>query len=114
MKWNFLATSVAMLTGAALASTALISAAHAQTGPANPPCSPRASIIERLTTKYAEQAIAIGMASNGGVVEVLAAEAKGGTWTIIVTMPNGISCLLATGQNFEILAPSSPVKGDPA
>lgn len=54
------------------------------------------------------------MASNGGVVEVLAASEDAGTWTIIVTMPNGVSCLLASGQHFEMLQRATKVKGDPA
>ncbi len=43
------------------------------------------------------------MASNGDVLEVLAAGEEGSYWTIIVAMPNGMSCLLAAGKNFEML-----------
>ena len=49
----------------------------------------------------------------GGVVEVLAASEDASTWTIIVTMPNGVSCLLASGQHFEMLQGATPIKGDP-
>ena len=54
------------------------------------------------------------MASNGDVLEVLAASEDGISWTIIVTMPKGMSCLLAAGKNFEMLQGATQVKGAPA
>jgi hypothetical protein len=54
------------------------------------------------------------MASNGGVLEVLAASEDASTFTIIVTMLNGVSCLVASGQHFEMLDDAATkVKGDP-
>ncbi|MDP7547755.1 MAG: hypothetical protein QGF20_10715 [Alphaproteobacteria bacterium] len=41
------------------------------------------------------------MSSNGTVVEVLASES--GSWTIILTKPNGASCVVATGQAWETI-----------
>jgi len=62
---------------AALIACAILSrTAAAQTVGANPPCSPRQAIIDRLANKYSEKSVAIGMASNGGVLEVLAAGEK--------------------------------------
>ncbi len=85
------------------------SAAHAAA------CQDRGAVLAKLASKYSETPVAIGMASNGGVLEVLAAHADASTFTIIVTMPNGISCMLASGENFEML-PADAIKqtGDPA
>ena len=105
---------IAAAAAALIACAVLSSTAAAQAAGANPPCSPRQAIIDRLANKYAETSVAIGMASNGGVLEVLAANEDGGSWTIIVTMPNGMSCLLAAGKNFEMLQGATQVKGDPA
>ena len=44
----------------------------------------------------------------------LIASADSGSWTITVTMTNGITCLVASGQAFEELAEMLPPKGDPA
>ena len=44
----------------------------------------------------------IGMAPEGRVVEVFAS-LESGTWTITVTMPNGMTCLVASGQSYENL-----------
>ena len=81
---------------AALAVLIAASPAMAQTV-----CSTRAEFIDRFAHRYAENPVAMGLASNGGVVEVLASE--GGSWTLLVTMPNGISCVVAAGENWEAL-----------
>ena len=44
--------------------------------------------------------MAIGLANNGGVIEVLSSQ-TGTSWTIIITMPNGTSCMIAAGENWE-------------
>ena len=64
-------------------------------------CSTRAEFIDRFAHRYAENPVAMGLASNGGVVEVLASEK--GTWTLLVTMPNGVSCVIAAGESWEAL-----------
>ncbi|MEM7720345.1 MAG: hypothetical protein AAF222_14195 [Pseudomonadota bacterium] len=73
-------------------------AAHAQ----GQNCGNRDLVVERLTTKYGESRQSIGMAPKGRVVEVYASH-ETGTWTITVTMPNGMTCLVASGQSFETL-----------
>jgi hypothetical protein len=105
-----IAAAAAALTACAV----LSSTAAAQAVGTNPPCSPRQAIIDRLANKYSETSVPIGMASNGDVLEVLAASEDGISWTIIVTMPKGMSCLLAAGKNFEMLQGATQVKGDPA
>lgn len=65
-------------------------------------CGNRDVVVERLTTKYGESRQSIGMAPAGRVVEVYAS-LETGTWTITVTMPNGLTCLVASGQSFEDL-----------
>lgn len=65
-------------------------------------CGVRTAVVERLATKYGESRQSIGMAPQGRVVEVFAS-LETGTWTITVTMPNGVTCLVASGQSFEPL-----------
>ena len=62
-------------------------------------CSERGKFLERLATGYEESPVAMGLASNGSVLEVLASD--GGSWTIIVTTPGGKSCVVATGKAWE-------------
>ena len=60
-------------------------------------CAARADVMSNLQGKFSEAPVAIGLANTGGVVEVLTSP-DGGTWTIIVTDPNGMSCLMAAGE----------------
>ena len=45
----------------------------------------------------------VGLASNGGVIEVLI-DAAGATWSIIITMPDGMACMIAVGEHWEPLS----------
>jgi hypothetical protein len=65
-------------------------------------CGARTAVIERLAERYGESRQSIGMAPQGRVVEVFAS-LETGTWTITVTMPDGMTCLVASGQSFENL-----------
>ena len=71
-------------------------AAHAQQGN----CAQRSEVVERLNTKYGETRRSVGLAANNGVVETFAST-ESGTWTIVITLPNGMTCLVAAGNAFE-------------
>ena len=64
------------------------------------PCSPRAEIVQHLERDYREAPVALGMSNVGGVVEVLSSDSTG-SWTIIITMPNGVACIVAAGDSWE-------------
>ena len=65
-------------------------------------CNERTEIIRQLDKDYAEKSTAIGLANNGGVVEVMTSKTDG-SWTIIITLPDGTSCLIAAGHSWEAL-----------
>ena len=58
-----------------------------------------AAIAWKRSNNY-EEPVAVGLATNGGVIEVLASP-DGKTWTAIIAMPDGTSCLIAAGQGWE-------------
>ncbi len=70
-------------------------------------CAPREVVVERLASKYGESRQAIGIGQQGMVMETFAS-AESGSWTITVTMPTGMTCLMASGQSFEALAEAVP------
>ncbi len=76
--------------------------AHAQTQSQTQLCDQRADIIGSLAEKYREAPVAIGVTSTGGIVEVLTTS-DGATWSIIVSNPNGTSCLVAAGEGWRAL-----------
>ncbi len=65
-------------------------------------CDQRAKVIGHLAQKYKEAPVAIGVTSSGGIVEVLTT-GDGHTWTIILSDPNGTSCLIAAGEGWRTL-----------
>ena len=71
--------------------------AGAQAGPA---CGKRGDVLAQLSQRYHEAPVGVGLAGNGGLIELLTA-GTGSTWTLIITMPNGPTCLLAAGQDWE-------------
>jgi len=64
------------------------------------PCDQRDKIIGWLAVKYKEAPIATGVSSNGHLIEVLSTH-DGDTWTLIVTSPDGNSCLIGSGQGWH-------------
>tara|TARA_R110002072_G_scaffold27730_12_gene90000 strand:+ start:58 stop:390 length:333 start_codon:yes stop_codon:yes gene_type:complete len=72
-------------------------------------CGPREAVVTRLAEGYGETRQSIGIGGNNAVVEVFAS-ADTGSWTITVTAPGGLTCLVASGQAFEELAEALPVK----
>ena len=77
---------------------------------AEPQCGVRDKVVERLATTYGETRRSMGLANNSTVMEVYASD-KTGSWTITVTLPNGLTCLVASGDGFEALAETLPAKG---
>ena len=68
---------------------------------ARPVCSDRAKFLNALSYIHSESPVAMGLVTNGSVVEVLAS--KTGSWTILVTWSDGRSCVVAVGEGWEAL-----------
>lgn len=90
-----------------LALAAMAPAAHAQD---SSHCAPRAMVIERLAVTYGETRRAMGLAANNTVIETFASD-DSGSWTITATFANGLTCLIASGQDYEALADHAPPQG---
>ncbi|MDX1402018.1 MAG: hypothetical protein R3245_08855 [Kiloniellales bacterium] len=85
-----------------LAIGGLFFALTASAASAQPQCDERDKVLSLLSNKYKESPVAIGVTNNGGLVEVLSTN-EGTTWSIIVTTPNGVSCLVAAGEGWRAL-----------
>jgi hypothetical protein len=75
-------------------------------------CGTHDAITITLAERYGESRRALGLAQNGVLMELYAAQS--GSWTITITRPDGITCLVAAGENFQSLAEALPPPGDPA
>lgn len=91
----------------------MVLAASQASAEGNQNCAPREMVLERLADKYGETRQSIGLGANNAVVEVFASTDTG-SWTITVTMPTGLTCLVASGQSFEALAEALPPQGNDA
>ncbi len=76
-------------------------------------CGDRQAIVDQLTNKYGESRQNVGLNGNNSLVEVFVSAATG-TWTILVTMPTGTSCLVAAGQNWQVVEAEIVTPGNPA
>lgn len=69
---------------------------------AAPTCNARDSVVQSLGNKYREVPVAAGITNGGKLIEVLSND-SGTTWTIIVTTPQGVSCLIAAGEGWRMV-----------
>ncbi len=70
------------------------STAFAQTA-----CGDRVKFTTQLEKNYNERRSGLGLTSNGGVIELFTAES--GSWTILITMPGGVTCIIGSGEGWE-------------
>ena len=72
-------------------------------------CGLRDEIVDQLHSRYTETRRAVALADTNAVLEVFAAES--GSWTILITRTNGVSCMIASGQAFEAVQEPLPARG---
>lgn len=64
-------------------------------------CFPRTEFIAFLRSEYQETPTVSGYdMENSIVVEMLSSPS--GTWTLVLTKPDGETCILAAGEHFQI------------
>lgn len=84
-----------ILTGLVVLMTLIPAAATAQSF-----CAERDSVVQKLETGYGEAFAGGGLQNANRVFEVWMSEEKG-TWTILMTRSDGVSCVMATGTNWR-------------
>jgi hypothetical protein len=88
-----------------LTSLTLLAAVLPTTIQAQAACAERDMVVEKLEGRYGEAFAGGGLQSSSSVFEVWFSEEKG-TWTILMTRPNGLSCIMASGTNWREAGPS--------
>ncbi len=63
-------------------------------------CRDRTTLLERFARQFDERPVGRGLMQDGGVLELLSS-ADGATWTLVLTQPNGRSCMIAAGQFWQ-------------
>lgn len=93
----------AALSATTLAAAAIIGLPSTEANAQQTICGARESLVERLEVRFKENETAYGITGNGMVAELFVSAE--GSWTLVLTRPDGISCLMAAGQNWEMLPP---------
>lgn len=87
----------------ALAACSIAMAGAAKSAPT--PCGPRAGIVEQLSARHSENQVALGLADSGQVMELWMG--PGGSWTLLASLPSGTSCVVAAGEQLQLLPPQT-------
>ena len=85
-----------------LATLTSLGIATATPSVANPNCGQRDVVIEKLSKQFKEQLTVGGLQkrqSVQAVMEIWASE-ETGTFTVLITNPQGVSCIVAAGTDF--------------
>lgn len=75
-------------------------------------CGDRDTMIANMASKYGETAQSAGVApldGSGVLIVENFVNAETGTWTLIVTGPDGRTCVLAIGNRFRLIPAGDPV-----
>ncbi len=75
-------------------------------------CGTRDSVVAKLGDKYGEVRRGGGLAGPTAIFEIWASEATG-SWTILKTTPNGLTCIVAVGDAWHDDAGEAIPAGDP-
>jgi hypothetical protein len=67
-------------------------------------CALRDVIVEKLATAFDETLAATGLQNETTMIEIWSSD-KSGTFTILLTRPNGISCVVSAGEYWTPAAP---------
>lgn len=62
-------------------------------------CGPRETLAKGLKERYAEEQVSRGISNNGSLLELFASFG-GGTWTLVETLPTGMSCAISAGHSW--------------
>ncbi|MCG7520377.1 hypothetical protein [Ruegeria sp. Ofav3-42] len=79
-------------------------------------CAQREDVIAKLQNSYAEELTFGGLQKTRGAQSVLEvwSSKETGTYTVLLTQANGISCIVAVGTDFFEAIPKIKIDGTPS
>ncbi|WP_428517103.1 hypothetical protein [Roseovarius sp.] len=69
-------------------------------------CAPSHSLTQKLTRQFGESRLARGTQGPDQVMEVWTDDSGG--WTLVVTYATGTSCIVAMGENWDVVQADNP------
>ncbi|MEE8560302.1 MAG: hypothetical protein V3S88_06295 [Alphaproteobacteria bacterium] len=83
---------------AALVAAFLLAASHSTAGAFI--CAPRAAAVAHLEQKFGEAKVVVAVTNDGNLFEIFANRTTG-SFSVLVTMPNGVACLALAGDGWQ-------------
>lgn len=62
-------------------------------------CTKHSELVAQLGEKYGETVSASGFDGAGNFIEVFSS--KSGTWTIAISVPGGMTCVISAGEDWQ-------------
>ena len=66
---------------------------------------PRSLFTKDLRDGYSETLVEQGFTNPNGLLVELFASQNGETWTLLLTYPNGVTCLIGVGKDWRAVTP---------
>ncbi len=73
-------------------------------------CAPRAALAAQLEASYGETLSARGLQNPNALIEVFAS-AESGSFTVLISRADGMSCILSTGTHWMVEPVAPPKEG---
>ena len=84
----------------AVAAATLAAATFVLTPPATAsPCGRHEELAKYLAEHFFERSLGAGLTRDGKLLEIFISEK--GTWTVLVSLPTGISCIVSEGTDWQ-------------
>lgn len=74
------------------------------------PCGPRDAVTAHLQDVYGESVVMRGLDGGGRMLEIWA-NPETGTWTATLVLPQGLTCIVSSGEALDL--PPVPAPGQP-
>ncbi|MGH6960810.1 MAG: hypothetical protein ACREE7_10020 [Dongiaceae bacterium] len=72
-------------------------------------CGRHSDILAEFAETYSEVPGAVGLTDRGALIDVLVSPS--GSWTMLLTTPGGPSCVIGTGQAWQVRQAAAPEPG---
>ena len=73
-------------------------------------CGPNEQVFANIEQKLNEVPVSGGVTENGNLLQILLS--KSGEWSVFVTFPTGLSCLVALGNAWKDIVPEIKSQSD--
>jgi hypothetical protein len=69
-------------------------------------CAAHDAIVASLAENFQEQRESMGLTDGGMLIEIFVSDE--GKWTMILSTPTGLSCIIASGESWERMPKPNP------